>query len=212
MELKTFLEAIRREVMRVLQHYGEEQSCIATSALLAHVLRKTGFPEAHPLTVRVTIYTAQTYEWIKRHGIPKNEADWERFTKAGCVHAYIGYTPTQMLPENHWPGHLAVVVPNLFGDRHGLADFSIVQANRPELGIRLTPLLLEVPREFLIGTVRASTKIQDCYLFYEAFPGDTTFNEQGHWEQSATIRVLASQIFEHLDAKGVIPSVHDLKS
>ena len=210
MKLKMFLEAARFEVTRSLRHFGEEQSCIATSALLSHVLRKTGFPEAYPLTVRVTIYTAQTHDWIKRHGVPKNEAEWKEFTEAGCVHAYIGYTPTPMLPENHWSGHLAVVIPNLFGDHHGLADFSIVQVNRPELGIQLTPLLLEVPQEFLISTVRASTQIGDCYLHYEAFPSDTTFNSQGHWERSETLILMASQIAERLDAEGMIPSIHDL--
>lgn len=203
-EVKSLFEAIRLEVGNAIQPHGEEQSCIAVCGLLTHVLRGIGYPAAYPLTVRVSIYTRQTHDWIKRHGLPKNVAEWDEFNRAGCVHAYIGYTPTQMLPPNHWGGHLAVVVPELFGSRHGFVDFTITQANRPEMGIVLTPIVLKVPHAFVSGAETASVWVGNCHVVYESFPSDHTFNDRGDWQQSPKLQSMASLIIDSLKAKGII--------
>lgn len=210
MELAAFLELLRAEVISVLQRYGEDQSCIAVCALLTHILRRIGYPTAYPLTVRVSIYTRQTHEWIKKHGVPKNDLERMAFNQAGCVHASIGYTPLQMLPPNHWSGHLAVIIPKLFGSRHGLTDFTIVQANRPELGITLTPIVLKVKQDFTAGKAPASCMVRGCFVVYEAFPNDLTFNDRGNWEQSDVLQSLASLVVQSLRAKGAITRTGDV--
>lgn len=186
------------EVMRELQKHQDHNSCITVSALLTRCLRAWRYPDAYPLTVRVSIYNATAREWMERNGIPRTDAEIADFNQSGSAHVYIGYTPENLLPQNHWSGHLAVIVPHLFGDRHGLVDLTVMQANKPEWGIELPPMILKVTDNFLAGTKPCSTTVRGCQVIYEAFPDDKSYNKIGHWKKIPKLREMADRIVERL--------------
>jgi len=80
-------------------------------------------------------------------------------------------------------------------------DLTITQANRPELGIDLVPVVLKVPKAFIEGRHVIETTILDCRVIYEAFPNDQSFNTRGYWNNSSTIAELAARIVERLKSR-----------
>lgn len=192
------MERIRVEVLRELQHYGEHNSCITMSVVITKVLRMTGYEAAYPLSVRVSIYNQASIEWMEQYGVPTDRRAWDQMVEAGGAQAYIGFTPERLLPQNHWTGHLAVVVPNLFDTRHGLIDSTISQANKREWGINLVPVVLKVSDEFVAGAKPVLTRIGSCRVLYEAIPSDQSYNRNCHWTQLPMLDTIAARIVARL--------------
>ena len=151
MEPYEVLQKISDEVFADLECRGLHHSCIEGSALLTSVLRMMGFVDAYPLTVGVAIFNKANQDWVKAHGAPADEASCRACDAAGSMTIVIGKGTEHLVSEDRWAGHLAVVVPAVFGDRHALLDLTIVQAQRPEWDIVLKPLCLRVRDQVVAG-------------------------------------------------------------
>src|SRR5262249_33605690 len=117
--------AVHDELGRI----GEQHSCIFASAVLVEVLHRVGYPAVHPLTVRALIFNREFVEWEKVYGRPTDPVDLARCQAAGGRMIGLGAGPAEAAPPGRWAGHLAVVLLNLFGDRHGLSDITVTQAD-----------------------------------------------------------------------------------
>ncbi len=176
------LEAICGEVGRILYENGHHHSCIVGSALLLQVLHGLGYSEAYPLTVGVQICNRKFQQWVEQHGSPNDEASSAACNEMGGVEIIIGKEGEGLIAADRWAGHLAVAIPNHFGDRHALCDLTIGQANRPEWEVQLPPLIcLRVRDDFVSGASPFQTVINGSLVIYNALPDDRSYSEGRDW-------------------------------
>lgn len=198
MESYEILQRISDEVFDDLECRGLHHSCIEGSALLTSVLRRVGFVDAYPLTVGVTIFNKAHQDWVKAHGAPTDEASCRACDAAGSMTIVIGKGAEHMVSEDRWAGHLAVVVPAVFGDRHALLDLTIVQAHRPEWGIVLQPLCLRVRDQFVSGKDPGNFLVNGRLLRYTAYPDDHSYSDTGDLMAIARLEQAAAKILSRL--------------
>ena len=156
-----------------IQHH-----CIQASALLTKVLHEAGISKAYPLTVGALLYNEAFQRFVDTHGFPHDEASGKACDDAGGLTICLGKGAPEV-PEGYWPGHLVVIVPNAFGEKHALLDPTITQVNRPEFGIELQPLCLKVTEDFVLGNRVAKDEINKTLLGYTAYPDDESYNDGG---------------------------------
>lgn len=175
------LTAIVPEVRQMLEEHKLHHSCIDSAALLTHVLHATGFRDAYRLTVNVRIINEAYRKYVETYGEPTNEATGKACDDAGGARINLGKDSEDLgeVPEGNWPGHLTVIVPKAFGDRHALIDPSITQANWPEYGIVLPPVCLKVTDDFVAGQRPAPFEVNKTLLIYDAYPKDDSYNRDG---------------------------------
>jgi hypothetical protein len=160
----------------VLSEYGFHDHCLEGAALLMAVLHKLGLTDAYRLTVRVTVSNAAHVRFIKEHGVPSDDATANAYNDAGGAQVQLGY---EEAGPDRWAGHLCVIVPNGFGEKHALLDATISQVSQPEWGIQVPPLCLKAADDFVLGQRIAPFQIGEAVLAYEAFPDDKSYNQWG---------------------------------
>lgn len=186
-------QGVRAELERISEHH----SCIFGGAVLTEVFRRMGYSTAYPLTVRATILNPALAAWVKANGFPRDPESQDRCEAAGGRMIGLGIGPTEAMPVGRWAGHLVVVVPNLFGDRHAISDITITQACKPDWGIDFLPILLRVPDTFVKGQTEFKAPANGSLIVYMAFPDDHSYEGSSHWTDrdrwaSAADRVVAS--------------------
>ena len=173
------IPAICHCVDRVLESIGKSRSCIDGAALLTKSFHLMGYGEAYPLTVDVRIDNHAFIRWVREHGEPDDDASAKACDDSGAFTICIGKGAEGL--DDGWPGHLTVVVPNLFGDQHLLIDPTLKQADRPEYQIVLRLISCRVLDEFVQGLVPFQIDdMNGCTVVYVAYPGEHTY---GNWEQ-----------------------------
>lgn len=135
-EMQSALFAIVPETVRILAEHGFQSHCIEGAALLTKVLQKVGISATQQLTVGVKILNPAYREFVKKHGIPKNEASKTAFNDSGAAAVLLGKDAREV-PEGIWPGHLVVIVSGAFGEKHALLDLTITQkrCQEPKISI-----------------------------------------------------------------------------
>ena len=175
-EFQNGIQKIMPQIVYMLKEHDMEHHCIQGAALLTKVLYRTGVSNAHPLTVGVTILNEAFLRYVDEHGAPLDAAARQACNDAGGAQFIVGRDATD-IPEGRWPGHLVVIVPGAFGQKHALLDPTITQANWPEVNINLQPICAEVTNDFVSGVVPARLRINGMLLNYEAFPDDHSYND-----------------------------------
>jgi len=175
------LGEISDAVIRELHRWDAEHSCIKGAALLTQVMHRMGHSAAYLLTVGVTIANPAHKQWVDEHGNPHDDLSWKGYMEAGGFITQIGKGAgsTEQLPPDQWEGHLAVALPDAIQDRPILLDPTIIQANKLGKGINLPPLLWMVSDEFLAGHCPIARFVNGCYVRYEAYPDDHSYNDHG---------------------------------
>jgi hypothetical protein len=131
--------------------------------------------------VGVQIWNRAYRDWLDQHGDPEgNPAEVAACNATGAIRIFVGRGPEEV-DEDKWAGHLGVVVPDAFGQRHALLDLTIVQANRPNFGVVLQPMCLKVTDEFLSGQKPFIGEFNSCLFAYAALPDDHSYKESPAW-------------------------------
>jgi hypothetical protein len=166
------------EVVRELVEHQHQHHCIEGAALMMKVLHQRGFSEAYPLAVQVEIFNKAFQEYIETYGPPNDEVSRKALNDTGAASIRIGGRAEE-IPKSQWPGHVVVVVPGVIEGRHILLDPTIIQAEKPEWGIRLQPLILLVKDQFASGEAPHRIKVLGSLLIYHAFPDDHSYSDAG---------------------------------
>lgn len=188
---------IMDQVRIMLCEHGMHHSCIDAAALLTKVLHRVGKSKAYRLTVNVRLINAAFQRYVEAHGFPQDEATARDCNDAGGATIILGRDAPE-IPEGNWPGHLVVIVPYAFGDRHALLDPSITQAEWPEFGITLRPLCLRVGDEFVKGKKEAKFKVNGTLMIYDAYPDDHTYNDDGDCMEKDGIDMAVALVLRRL--------------
>lgn len=149
---------------QLLRGYDPD-SCVASVRTTVSTLRMLG-GDVFPLSVQVAIVNAPVYAWAEEHG---------RFPEAG----------TDEYPEGgHGVGITQHVVA--IAERKWILDFSLDQANRPDYGIVLEPLVIPCGEPWLRGRGgHIVFRHRGTVLYYTARPGDRWFEASNMWNGTA---------------------------
>jgi hypothetical protein len=181
-------------VCEELEHAGEGRSCIFAAAVLLRVLRHKGYTAAYPLTARAIIYNPKSVERLRRwEAHPTDPAAQREWLTDGCRWLGLG-VGTNAPPPGHWLGHLVVVLPNLFGDRHAVCDLTLAQASKPEWGIELGPACIRVPDTFTKGATEFKASFNGSLVVYLAFPDDRSYEATQAWTNNALCQSVAARV------------------
>jgi hypothetical protein len=100
--------------------------------------------------------------------------------------------------DGNWPGHVAVIVPGVFGDRHAMSDMTITQAEKVDWQIHLQPLIAPVSDAFVTGDKEFKPEVNGCLIVYKAFPADRDFEGSVLWTDRKRIAVVADRVMARL--------------
>ena len=196
-EMQFALAAIVLETVRMLAEHGFQSHCIEGAALLTKVLQKVGISATQQLTVGVKISNPAYQEFVKKHGVPKNEASKTAFNHSGAAAVLLGKDAPEV-PEGKWPGHLVVIISGAFGEKHALLDLTITQADKPDWGIHLKPLCLAVSDDFVSGRRPAEFEVNGSLLRYTSYPNDHSYGDWSHFMAREDIDRAASEVVSRL--------------
>ena len=87
--------------------------------------------------------------------------------------------------DKQWAGHLVVVLPQFFDDRHAFCDLTVTQASKQEWGINLMPVFVRVPTTFVTGETEFQAPVNGSLIIYKAFPKDKSFEAASVWKNTA---------------------------
>lgn len=178
--IQSLIQATNDELYRL----GEQHSCIYAGAVLSKTLKAIGFTEAYPLTVKPRILNPAFVQRIKTQLPPSDEETLAKWAEEGCSIVAIGGGET-VSTDKQWAGHLIVVLPNFYDDRHAFCDLTITQASVPEWGINLMPVFVRVPNTFVTGETEFKAPVNGSLIIYEAFPNDKSFEAAPVWKNMA---------------------------
>lgn len=175
-------------VIEELDTQNELNSCIFSCTVIQDILPELGIHDAYPLTVKPSILNpklARDYGNNLNFSLVRN-SDWE-----ANGFAMIKFGQDEQNSEI-WPAHLVTIIPNTFSGKAALLDITIMQANSEEFDIRLQPILTGVSEKFLLANEICRISINDCAIFYQAFPQDLSFKDTLIWKDR-TKQKLTSQ-------------------
>lgn len=198
------LQQLAREIVDIssvvvseLRNCGEVHSCIFAAATLRHVLRAKGFSATYPLTVRAVVLNPALVNQIRESGYPNDPEGQEQCRAEGCRRIAVGAGAKPTEPDQ-WRGHLVVVIPHYFGDRHAVCDLTIPQANRPEWGIELRPVFLRVPESFIRGQSEFKAPANGSVIIYRAHPNDDSYSRTESWTNKSRWQAVADRVIAEL--------------
>lgn len=176
-----------------LTRIGEHHSCIFAGAVLTRVLHRKGFPKAYPMTVRAFILNPRLYEWVKINGFDFNgrEKEW---IALGGMGISLSAGRKEDTPDLKWLGHLAVILPNFFDDRHAMLDLTVTQADQPQWGVILRPTVVRVPDSFVKGEAEFKAAANGSLVIYKGFPDDHRYTETNLWKEQSRYDGIADRI------------------
>ena len=181
-------------VIDELKRLGEQNSCIFAGALLTRVLHRRGFAKAYPMTVRAHILNPPLVEWMKSNdfSLKEKEKEWMALGGRGIA---LGTGREDLVPSNKWFGHMAVIVPNHFEDRHAMLDLTVTQAHKPEWGINLVPMIVRVPDSFIQGqTEFKAGAYGGSMIIYMGFPDDHSYRDSNLWKDQSPYDRIADRV------------------
>jgi hypothetical protein len=170
------LRRIFKTTPYVLRQIGVGNKCVPASAILMKTLHRCGYPDAYPLSVRLEIMNAAMHAYVATHGRPGPHETNAELASSGALCSTVG-NPL----GSDWAGHMGIVVPDYFDERHAFMDLTLMQANVPERGIQTGPVCVEAPQRFVDGIDLLPVSAYGCHLTYEAFPADHGYDEGTNW-------------------------------
>lgn len=178
-EMEKVIKATMPVLLHDLHSYGFSQHCIQAGALVTKVLHGLGMDKAYPLTVGVRLINQAFRRYTENHGFPEDDASRAACNRAGGAYVLLGKDAPDV-PEGNWRGHLVVIVPCEPDTKHFMLDLTIPQANWPEFGIVVSPLVTRVTDHFVSGSRPAEFNAGKTLLIYDAYPEDHSYNDEGY--------------------------------
>jgi hypothetical protein len=175
------LSGVITAVLQELERAGERHSCITAAGVLLDVLHVCGISDAYPLTVRARVLNPTFAERLQREPFPTCPETLQEWTAAGGALVLIGKNGQADIGPDYWDGHLVIVIPGALSGRPATCDLTLVQANRPELGIDLMPVTFTATERFLAGEQERHLRVNGSLVVYKAFPGDCTYETAPAW-------------------------------
>jgi hypothetical protein len=172
--------------------------CLDAGAVVLDVLDHFGIT-GKALCAKAHVVNQEAQQWIEQYGKvalqtdpPKIIQEWH---DRKCKLVGIGY-------ENGKPGyagHLVVICPYPEG-RYGqvLIDISIQQADRPDFGITLQPVIAEASPEFVEGKEPLLLEMEGILLRYEAEPGRDDYRETPAWHHTRQRRSTVGKLIREI--------------
>jgi hypothetical protein len=184
--------------LRELRRLGEQDSCIFAGAVLVELLRSRGYRNAYPLTVKPIVLNPNFAMRLRTEPFPRNALARAKWADEGCPMVSIGAYGA-VSTRDIWAAHLAVVLPNFFGERHLMCDLTIIQANRPEWKIYLRPVFLRVPEAFVSARTTYRAWVNGSTIIYRAFPRDKSYETAPIWKNRRYRDQALKTINEYID-------------
>lgn len=168
------LDAMQPVVRREMLKEFTPDCCIATTRVLKRALAVFGI-EAEPVAVGVRIYNAAMRRLLNRAPLPTDPRKKERLLALTGAWG-IGICPHGN--EERFGGHLVLRVGSL------LVDASLQQAERPNKGILLDPLVVAKPHPAFFAPKQYGEEfgidIHGCLVVYERIR-DESFRRAPDW-------------------------------
>ncbi|MBZ5619903.1 MAG: hypothetical protein LAQ69_14450 [Acidobacteriia bacterium] len=182
-----------------LRRHFSEDSCINSTRVLFDVYRAVRI-SAEAASVRTRIYSPGFVNRAYREGrMPESAEEVHSWTlEPGVWSVGIGHGLDH--GKNKWPGHLVL---RSEGD---LIDATIDQANRPQHGIVMPPMLLlaHTPDAFWRAEDLLGVEVNDCQVVYESRPRDNSYLVSPAWSGRSHVEgAVASDLIRYLESKGV---------
>lgn len=191
-----FLSDICAAVGEFLESHGQQEQCIDGSAILASVLHELGYPKTYALTVRARVLNRALVNWIETHLGPHSVGETLVCDDNEAIEMKLGNESAGT--GGRWGGHLTVVIPHYFLERHALLDITIGQVNRPEFGVLLPPLCVTIDDDVINGMRVAMIDVEGCLVIYQAFPHDHTYGDWHRIISTSQIRDATRSICQRL--------------
>lgn len=170
------LNAVMDAACTVFPPRYRPDSCIAATRVLIDVFDRLHV-KVRPLSVTVDIFNAALVARAEAEGgrLPVDDEEYQRWiAETGCWWLTMGSGGD---PEpGKWSGHVGVVAWEKV-----LIDLTLPQATRPQRGIVLAPVAVEVGESFLDGSDRRVVPMNGCELHYQARPEDRSFMHSPDW-------------------------------
>lgn len=195
------LQGVVSDVLHALHHADEMGSCIAAASLLVRSLHLLGHENVRPLTVCVEVRNPALMNWIKEHGEPNDEASAVASNEAGAAIVVIGHRELSVSDDKWWAGHVVVIVPNAYGEKHAMLDLTIARPEQVEEGIHLGPIVAPVSDAFVTGEKLYRFMANGSELQYESFPDDHSYDDSGAWELTEDVQIAVQSIAERAKAR-----------
>lgn len=176
----------------VVPRYYRPDCCIAFGKLSLLVLGRVPGCQARVLA---TTAVAVNEQLLAKQRMPESEEEGLAWSQEGCHSVIVGH------PDDHrpggWAGHLVVVAYE-----RSLLDLTIVQASRPERGIRVGPHVAPVTPTFLSGDDRLVVPLPaGGTLYYESRAADETYKTAADWLREDRLEPLARTILDFVQRR-----------
>lgn len=207
-KLERELEAFARTTCDLLgEEVGRTDTCILSTRFAVDYLSRAGL-DVRALPVEVCLYNQAWHDKAEALGrFPQSEEEAQDWVRAGCwsVGIGLGYPDERGAPFGKNPdkprynGHLVAIVERAF-----IVDISLPQANRPEHGIVVEPLVLKIAkRSFLHGTSRevGGVKIDDnppVWISYEPYASERSYRNTPDWQRGGDLPELRDAVTARL--------------
>jgi len=194
------LKALMDSACAVFPRLYRPDGCIAAGRVLLRVLERLHV-RARALPVVVEVANPVLVELIERHGRCYETAEEaQRWADAGAWQVSLGLPDTEPQP-GRWPGHLVVVA------WEGVVlDLTLPQCNRPAKGIRLAPVAVRVPPEWLTGEGEQCFEMNGSQIAYVARPGDRSYLTTPDWRRpdrhAAAVEAIVRRVRDELRRVG----------
>ena len=182
-----------------LRRRFREDSCINSTRVLFDVYRAVGIA-ADAVSVRTRIYAPAFVDRGHREGrMPESPEEVHSWTsEPGVWSVGIGFGTD--LGKHKWPGHLVLRSDST------LIDATIDQANRPQDGIVMPPMLLlaHTSDAFWRADDLLGVEINGCQVVYESRPNDNSYLGSPAWSGRSHIEgAVAAELIRYLESRGV---------
>lgn len=160
-----FVKAVNGLVGTAIQDYNEGRLnvCIEATRIVCGVLGYYGF-EAEPLPVEVRLFNARFVELVEERGrMPLSDEETQEWWADGAYALGLGVADTPPEPGG-WVGHMMALVRHAPSGLLGLADPTLMQASRPEHGLKTMPTWLPINEEWLAETADPQTRTPMTYM------------------------------------------------
>jgi hypothetical protein len=182
-------------ILEELDWAGEANSCIMAASVLIRVLQLKGLEGAYPLTVKPRIFNPRFTVRLEKEPVPSTPEIMKEWTSDGCAMVAIGHGQGS---SEQWPAHLVVVIPKALKGKDAICDLTIIQAEKPEWGIQLEPILVGVRETFINGSQDFGVTINGSRIIYRAFPDDTSFKQTPIWKNKSWRDEIAKRVLKRL--------------
>jgi hypothetical protein len=170
------LAAVMNAICKVFPSHYRPDGCIAAARVLIEVFERL-HAKVRPLSVTVDVFNPAMVARSEAEGgrLPTDVSEYQRWVQeSGCWWLTLGGGGESK--PGRWSGHVAVIAWEKV-----LIDLTLTQANRPQRGIVLAPVVVEVGREFLDGSDRRVMTMNASELHYQTHPDDTSFMRSPDW-------------------------------